>query len=415
MALCLSLIVAAVSVPFTAAAAAAPISVVLDGEKLSFDVPPQVIGGATMIPYSALTKKLGATLSSDPKTKKLKVTRGKTTVELTVGSTQATVNGQSVKLDAKAVEKNGRTLVPLRFLGEAFGLWVNWNGSTKTVTLESKRTIEHAMGTTTLTSVPKRVVVLFNGMVDVSLTIGVKPVGAVESWIQQPWYNYLRADMGGVKSLGSELQPNLEAIVALKPDLIIGAKTRHEKIYSQLSAIAPTIFASELFGWKDNMAMAAKALNKEDQSTAFMNDWNKRVADFKSKLGSRANMEVSLVRFQEDSSARIYVTGFAGSIMQELGLKRPKAQQLDGKVIIDLDSQEQIPLMDGDIIFDITSSLGTGELEAQQEWQQNPLWKNLKGVKNGKYYRVNEITWNMSGGATAAKMMLDDLYFYFDM
>ncbi|WP_127530958.1 stalk domain-containing protein [Paenibacillus kobensis] len=416
MALCLSLLVAVVSVPFTATAASAPISVVLDGQKLSFDVPPQVIGGATMIPYSALTKKLGATLSSDPKSKKLKVKRGNTTVELTVGSTQATVNGQSVKLDAKAVEKNGRTLVPLRFLGEAFGLWVNWNGSTKTVSLETKRTIEHAMGKTTLTSVPKRVVVLFNGMVDVSLTLGVKPVGAVESWVQQPWYHYLRADMGGVKSLGTELQPNLEAIVALKPDLIIGAKTRHEKIYDQLSAIAPTIYASELFNWKANMDMAAKAMNTEDKATVFMNDWNKRVADFKSKLGDKANMEVSIVRFQEDSSARFYVTGFAGTILQELGLKRPKAQQVDGKVVVDLDSQEQIPLLDGDIIFDITSGIGGGgEIESQQEWQQNPLWKNLKGVKNGKYYKVNDITWNMSGGATAAKMMLDDLYFYFDM
>ncbi|MBD3922462.1 ABC transporter substrate-binding protein [Paenibacillus sp. PR3] len=415
MALTLALIVALASIPFTTAAAS-PISVILDGERLSFDVPPQVIGGSTMIPYSALTKKLGATLSTDAKAKKLTVKRGSTTVELTVNSSTAVINGKSVKLDAKVVEKNGRTLVPLRFLGEAFGLWINWNNSTKTVNLESKRTIKHAMGETTLTSVPKRVVVLFNGMVDISLTLGVKPVGAIESWVQAPWYHYLRADMGGVTDLGSELQPNLEAIVALKPDLIIGAKPRHEKLYNQLSAIAPTVMADQLFEWKDNMAMIAKATNTETKANAFMDNWNKRVAEFKSKIGSRKNLEVSLVRFQSDNSARIYITGFAGSILQELGLKRPKSQQVEGKILVDLDTPEQIPMMDGDIIFDMSSSIGDGsEFKTQQEWQTNPLWQNLKAVKNKKYYKVNDITWNMSGGATAAKMMLDDLFFYFDL
>jgi len=415
MALTLALIVALASIPFTAAAAS-PITVILDGQRLSFDVPPQVINGSTMIPYSALTKKLGATLSADAKAKKLTVKRGSTTVVLTVNSSTAVINGKSVSLDAKVVEKNGRTLVPLRFLGEAFGLWVNWNNSTKTVNLESKRTIKHAMGDTTLKSVPKRVVVLFNGMVDIALTLKVKPVGAVESWVQAPWYHYLRADMGGVTDLGSELQPNLEAIVALKPDLIIGAKPRHEKLYNQLSAIAPTIMAEQLFEWKDNMAMIAKATNTETKADAFMADWNKRVAEFKSKLGDKKNLEVSIVRFQSDNSARVYITGFAGTILQELGLKRPKAQQLEGKILVDLDSPEQIPMMDGDIIFDISSSIGDGsEFKTQQEWQTNPLWQNLKAVKNKKYYKVNDITWNMSGGATAAKMMLDDLFFYFDI
>ncbi|WP_182303764.1 stalk domain-containing protein [Cohnella cholangitidis] len=419
MALCLSLLLAIASVPFVAVAAATPIKVVLDGKALSLASPPQVINGITMVPFGPVVSNIGGKLTYDKATKKTKVTRGKTTAEIALNSNQATVNGKSVTLGAKVVAKDGQTLVPLQFLGDAFGLWVNWNAGAKTVSIDTKRTITHAMGNTTLTSAPKRVVVLFNGMVDISLTLGVKPVGAVESWVQAPWYHYLRADMGGVKNLGSELQPNIEAIVALKPDLIIGAKTRHEKIYGQLSEIAPTLFMDQLFDWKGNMEMAAKALNKEAKSTTFINDWNKRVADFKSKVSknsSLASAEVSIVRFQEDSSARFYVTGFAGTILQELGLKRPKAQQVKDKVLVNLTSQEQIPLMDGDIIFDITSSNGGGEeFKSQEEWQKNPLWNNLKGVKNGKYYKVNDITWNMSGGATAAKMMLDDLYFYFDL
>ncbi len=415
-AIALAFLIALAAVPFSATAADKPIKVLLDGQPVTFDVQPQIISGTTMVPYGAIASKIGATVDYDADTKKIKVKRGQTNVELTIGSNKAIVDGKTVTLSAKDAEKNGRSLVPLRILGESFGLWVNWNAATRTASLETKRTIKHAMGETTLASVPKRVVVLFNGMVDISLTLGVKPVGAVESWVQTPWYHYLRADMTGVKNLGSELQPNLEAIVALKPDLIIGAKFRHEKIYGQLSKIAPTIYVDQLFEWKENMAVAAQALNKEDRNDAFMADWNKRVADFKSKISGRTDTEVSLVRFYDDNTARIYVTGFAGSILQELGLSRPKSQQSKDKVFVDLDSQEQIPLIDGDVIFDITSSNNGGdEFKTQEAWQKNPLWTNLKGVKNGKYYKVNDITWNMSGGATAAKMMLDDLFFYFDL
>src|SRR5688500_9840157 len=98
------------------------------------------------------------------------------------------------------------------------------------------------------------------------------------------------------------------------------------------------------------MELLAIAFNKEDKDNAFLNDWDASVANFKSKIGSKANTEVSVVRFFDDNSARIYITGFAGSILNELGLQRPPAQQSPDKVFIDLDSQEQIPLADGDII-----------------------------------------------------------------
>ncbi|MFD0672091.1 ABC transporter substrate-binding protein [Cohnella sp. GCM10027633] len=413
--LCLSLLLAAVSLPL-AASAANPIKVTIDGQSLGGNAAPVVAGGVTLVAYDDLAAKLGATASLDAKTKKLSFKKGATTLQFTVGSNQALVNGQSVAIGTKVVSKNGRTLVPFGLIGKSLGAWVNWDASSRTASIETKRAIKHAMGETTLTSVPKRVVVLVNGVVDISLTLGVKPVGAVESWVQAPWYDYLRADMSGVKNLGSELQPNIEAIVALKPDLIVGAKTRHEKIYSQLSKIAPTLYVDQLFEWKSNLDLVAKAVNKEPVAAAFMSDWNKQVADIKSKLGGKATSEVSIVRFYDDGTARIYVTGFAGSILDEVGLNRPKSQRDSNKTFVDLDSQEQIPLMNGDIIFDITSSNhGGDEFKTQEEWQKNPLWSNLKAVQNKKYYQVNDVTWNLSGGATAAKMMLDDLYFYLDL
>lgn len=392
------------------------IKVVKDGKAISFDVAPKVINGRTMVPYQAIAASLGAEVGWNAKTKTVTAEKSGTKVTLTIGSKVVFINDKRVVFDQEPVIVNNRTLVPLRIISESFGLWIEWNNSTKTVAIDSTKTIKHEMGTTKLTKVPQRVVVLFNGMVDISLTLGVKPVGAVESWLQQPWYNYLRTQMTGVKSLGDETQPNIEAIIALKPDLIIGAKMRHEKIYNQLSAIAPTIFTESVFDWKQNMELVAPALNKTEVQAKFMADWNAQVADFREKAGSKLNTEVSIIRF-DPTNARIYYTGFAGTILEEIGFARPESQRVKDKTVIKLTSKEQIPLMDGDIIFDITSDYqGDGEVfKVQKDWTGHPLWQNLKGVKNGKVFKVNDVTWNMSGGAMAAKLMLEDLYFYFDI
>jgi iron complex transport system substrate-binding protein len=275
------------------------------------------------------------------------------------------------------------------------------------------RVITHAMGTTEIKGTPENVVVLVNGLVDISLALGVKPAGAVKSWIGDPWYEYIKEEMQGVTELGLETQPNLEAIAVLKPDLILGSKMRHEKIYEQLSTIAPTVMTENVFDWKENLKLSAEALNKQEESTKILADWDQRVAAFKEKMGDKLDTEVSLIRFNPDH-ARIYYTGFPGTIIEEVGLSRPEPQRVKDKVIAKL-TKEQIPQMDGDIIFDFTADWkGDGDaLKSQKEWTNDPLWNNLEAVKNNQVYQVNEIHWNMAGGVIAANKMLDDLYKYF--
>ncbi|EFM10291.1 periplasmic binding protein [Paenibacillus curdlanolyticus YK9] len=420
IALMLILAISVAVVPFTANAAGA-VSVTLNGSKLSFETSPVIKDGTTLVPYRTIAEKLNAKVGWNKQTQKVTVTKGTKTVVLTVGSKTATVNGKSVKLDAVPTVKNGTTLVPLRFLGESLGIWVNWKAATSTVALETKRTISHAMGSTTLTSVPQRVVVLTNGLVDASVYLGIKPVGAVESYSEQPWYAFLRSGMTGVKNLGDETQPNLEAIVKLKPDLIIGSKMRHEKIYSQLKAIAPTLMTEDVFSFKSTLALEAKALNKETKADAFLASWNSKVAAFKKEIGSKAkSTEVSVIRFNPDGSSRAYLDGFAINILKELGFKLTQAQlkaRVGESTVVTVTNQEQTKLLDADYIFDFTTDwVGDGGVyKVQKDWTSSALWKNLDAVKNGKYYKVNVITWNYSAGPMAAKAMLDDLYFYFDL
>lgn len=124
--------------------------------------------------------------------------------------------------------------------------------------------VKHAMGETEVPAAPKRVVILTNEGTEALLALGIKPVGAVKSFTGNPWYDHIKADMDGVTVVGDEHQPNMEAIISLKPDLIIGNKMRQEKVYAQLSAIAPTVFSETLRGeWKNNFSLYAEAVNKK--------------------------------------------------------------------------------------------------------------------------------------------------------
>lgn len=119
----------------------------------------------------------------------------------------------------------------------------------------------------------------------------------------------------------------MEAIAELKPDLIIGNKVRQEKIYDQLNAIAPTVFAESLAGnWKDNLTLYANAVNKADKGKEVIADFDKRVSDLKNKLGDQTNKTVSVVRFLSGESRIYYTDSFPGIILDQLGFKRPEKQ-----------------------------------------------------------------------------------------
>lgn len=272
-----------------------------------------------------------------------------------------------------------------------------------------RRTIAHAMGTTEIEGTPKRVVVLTNEATDNVLALGVEPVGAVKSWFGDPYYEYIEPQMQEVPVVGEELQPNLEKVAALKPDLILGSKVRHEQVYSQLSAIAPTVYSETLGAdWKENLVLYAQALNREPEAQQILSDWDQRIANLQAKLGDRVNQEISLVRFLPGAARINYKDNFAGRILQEIGFQRPPSQRKD-----QFASQvtfEQIPQMDADLLFYMTFKTEEGEAtEVEKAWTQHPLWQNLEVVKQNNVYEVNDIYWNTAGGVQAANRMLDDL------
>ena len=279
-------------------------------------------------------------------------------------------------------------------------------------------TVKHAMGKTEIPKTPKRVVVLTNEGTEALLAMGIKPVGAVQSWLGDPWYDHIKDDMKGVQVVGTESEVSIEKIAALKPDLIIGNKMRQEAVYDQLSQIAPTVFSETLRGdWKENFELYAKATNKEAKGKEVLADFDQHVNDVKEKLGDKVNQEVSVVRFMPGTARIYYTDSFSGVIFKQLGFKRTPEQEKMfkdnsklGNLAVDV-GKEVIPKMDGDVMFYFTYA-PKGENEGvtmEKEWTNDPLWKNLKVSKAGNVHKVSDAVWNTAGGVIAANQMLDEL------
>jgi translation initiation factor IF-1 len=111
-----------------------PIRVSLNGQFISFgQVTPVQVGGRVLVPLRGIFESLGSTVNYEAATSTIYVSSGARNIQLRLGSTQATVNGQTQYLDVPAQVRFGRTLVPLRFVSEAMGANVSWNESQRTV------------------------------------------------------------------------------------------------------------------------------------------------------------------------------------------------------------------------------------------------------------------------------------------
>lgn len=109
------------------------VQVTLDGTLLECDVPAFIRDGRTMVPVRAIAEKLGAEVKWFDESNEAAIILNGRTVRLKIGSAQALVNGEQVTLysgvPAMVANYNGieRTMVPLRFVSEQLGVWVNWN------------------------------------------------------------------------------------------------------------------------------------------------------------------------------------------------------------------------------------------------------------------------------------------------
>lgn len=277
------------------------------------------------------------------------------------------------------------------------------------VTPVMARDVNHAMGVTDAPEAPLRIVALTNEAAEDLVALGIIPVGAARSANSDPWYDYLDALLADTMVIGEELAPDLEAIAALQPDLILGNKRRHEKIYDQLSAIAPTVFAETIQGtWKDNLTLYSEAVGKPVEGAALLADYRRRLGEIRAGLGDRIKEDISVVRFLAGQSYAYFPASFSGSVLADIGFARPAAQ--NGEGLAEPITKERIGELAADRILHFTYETGDGlAISEAESWMAEPLWQNLDAVRAGQVYGVSDAVWATAGGFMAAQLALDDI------
>ena len=111
------------------------IRVHVKGHIVSFDTAPYTKNDTTLVGFRAILEKLGAAVSWDENTNTVTAVKNDTEIKLTIGSDTAYVNGEAVSLLAAPEITGGSTMIPVRFIAEQLGMSVDWNESTKLITI----------------------------------------------------------------------------------------------------------------------------------------------------------------------------------------------------------------------------------------------------------------------------------------
>uniref|UniRef100_B8HXA7 Periplasmic binding protein n=1 Tax=Cyanothece sp. (strain PCC 7425 / ATCC 29141) TaxID=395961 RepID=B8HXA7_CYAP4 len=288
--------------------------------------------------------------------------------------------------------------------------------------------VEHAAGTTCVPNRIQRLVTLDSGSFENVVALGLQPIGTT---LSDEIPAYLEHWMEGVENIGTAGEPNLERILALKPDLILGLDY-HQNLYAQASQIAPTILLKfdHSGEWKTAFQQFGIALKREAIAQQVMHQYQDRLQDLQSLLKAGIQSisslpfppQISVVRIYPDSINLYLRDSFCGTILQDAGLARPKAQDLsaskakqwfNNEIQVSI-SVERIDQADGDVMFIWTAeNTEAGNQVAQkklEKLQSSPLWQNLKAIQMNRVYFVPKY-W-IGSGPIAANAVIDDLFKY---
>lgn len=129
---------------YPGAKSAFSVPVYINGERQYYEKSASQVDGAVFVPMRGIFEDLGAKVQWDQKTKKVTATKGSTKIELQVKVKTAKVNGKSVTLTSPPVQSDGYVMVPLRFVSEALGASVNWDGKERRVDITTSDVVSSA-------------------------------------------------------------------------------------------------------------------------------------------------------------------------------------------------------------------------------------------------------------------------------
>ncbi|MCM2457326.1 ABC transporter substrate-binding protein [Rhizobium sp. CG4] len=277
--------------------------------------------------------------------------------------------------------------------------------TTTPVLAQETRTITHKLGETEIAGTPARIVVLEFSFVQALDSLGVTPVGITDD--NQP--DRIEQNLGKkieYSSVGTRLEPNLELISALQPDLIIADERRHGAIYEQLSAIAPTIVLNSWDGSykdiKDAVITIADAIGDKAKGEKVVANHEAKMAAIAAKIPAGNDRKFMLAVATADNWSLHTSDSFSGSIFAAIGVEA--AIKADKPVESGV-GLERLVAVNPDVLLVATDPGGT----IFDRVQDNSAWKAIAAAKNNLVFEVNRNQYARFRDLRTAELIANDV------
>lgn len=276
-------------------------------------------------------------------------------------------------------------------------------------------TIVHKLGTTVIEQRPRRVAVLDMNEVDFLDQLGVPVAGMVKDYV--PHFLIRYKDDQDIRDLGAIVQPNLEHIHALQPDLVLMTSIQANH-YQELSQIAPTLHfdvdyqnseSKHIEVVKQHLLTLGRIFGKEDLARQKAAELDAKVADAR-KVTQERPEKALIVLHNNGAFSAFGVQSRYGFVFDALGVK-PASTAIEAGLHGQPISSEFIQQANPDIIYVVDR---TAVMEHRPvmtaEQMANPLLRQTNAWKNGRVVFVDADAWYITAASvTSLKRVIDDV------
>ncbi|WP_432409160.1 ABC transporter substrate-binding protein [Wukongibacter sp. M2B1] len=282
-------------------------------------------------------------------------------------------------------------LLAVLFVGCA-GMSVKNNANTQETrgnnmdTAWSRTIIDAAGNRVVLDKQPQRIAILHSLYLEYFFALETPPIAsagasrgtamkALEEWETLKPYE----GTANIIDLGSARDLNLEAILEVKPDVIVTFKGHVDKIYDQLVQIAPVILMDFNASWQDQTLACAEIVGKEAYAKDFIKETESIISSSKEKL-SKYDKTITLFR----TKGKSFVSRGNKDYYDTFGISKPKGYPDNYEIL----SLEAVAEMNPDyIVFQEYIETAKAFVKSQEAFS---IWNNLDAVKNGHVFYFND-------------------------
>ncbi|KXI45437.1 MULTISPECIES: ABC transporter substrate-binding protein [Bacillus cereus group] len=268
-----------------------------------------------------------------------------------------------------------------------------------------ERTVQHAKGEIKIPANPKKIADL-SGSTEELLIFGMKPIITANT-SQEKIDAHIANKLKDVKPVGSAWgdKINIEAVAAAKPDLIL-VNDRQEKIYDQLSKIAPTVMLkTPLDQWRPKFEEVGQIFGKEKETKEWFKQYDEKASKLHDKIVAKTGDAKFMKLAAYPNAFRVYGDyGYGSVIFKDLKLPAVEGTPTD-KPLVPL-QKEGLINYNPDYLFVFTTGDGSQRLK---EFQEESIWKNMNAVKNNHVFTIKNEDLNKGYFPLGKEMILDEV------